>query len=61
MRAHYSSFLAVSFFTLFGSGGLALAQPTVSQQPLGPDGQLTVKSDKDLTAILAAAPAAKAN
>jgi len=56
-----ASFLAISIFTLFGRGRLALAEPTVSQQQLGPDAQLTVKSDTDLAAILAAAPAAKAN
>jgi hypothetical protein len=33
-------YLAVFFFTLSGSAGLALADATVDQQPLGPDGQL---------------------
>src|SRR5208282_6236117 len=32
--------LTVSFLTLLGAAGLALADATVDQQPLGPDGQL---------------------
>jgi len=32
--------LIVSFFSLFGAAGIALADATVDQQPLGPDGQL---------------------
>ena len=32
--------LTISFFTLFITAGLALADTTVDQQPLGPDGQL---------------------